>query len=245
MKKEVFYDLAAELEKECGDWENAEGLSKRAREELLAKVAQMDREETERKRTAAKHVPVKKRYLLVLAAVLVLVMGIGVVGDRAWISDKEDVERASEISTKIDNEDKESVLAEEEEIYQEISEVLGIAALRLGYCPKGMRLDGYYITEDTGWAYVNYLYEGETITIQMAKDYNEVSGNVQWDGAQQKLDKIINEYGYEIDVYCVDEENHKYDAKLLYGNGYYEIFGCFSDENEFFSILSHIFFKNV
>ena len=60
-----------------------------------------------------------------------------------------------------------------EEIYQEIAETLGIAALRLGYCPDGMVLDSYMIMENTGWAYVNYLYEGETITIQMVKDYKE------------------------------------------------------------------------
>ena len=141
--------------------------------------------------------------------------------------------------------DKDSLLREEEKIYQEIAEKLGIAALRLGYCPEEMLLDSYSIIEDTGWAYVNYLYEGETITIQMAKDYTEVSGSVQWDGGQKKLDDVNNEYGYEIEAYYIDEKEQKYGAKILYGNGYYEIFGRFLDKNEFFSILSHIFFKNV
>ena len=48
MKKEIFYDLAAEIEKECGDWEQGEGFSEEARAALLAKVAQMDGEVPEK-----------------------------------------------------------------------------------------------------------------------------------------------------------------------------------------------------
>lgn len=245
MKKEIFYDLAAEIEKECGDWEQGEGLSEETKKALLAKVAQLDGEVPEKETAKVRHLPVKKRYLLVVAAALVLVLGMGVMGDRAWISKKEDMERASELTTKIDNEEKENVLRQEEEIYQEISEVLGIAAIRMGYFPDGMELDSYSIIEDTGWAYVNYLYEGELITVQMAKDYKEISGNVQWDGGYEILDGVHNIFGHQMEVYCVDEQQQKYGAKILYGNGYYEIFGRFSEKNEFFSILEQIFFKNV
>lgn len=245
MKKEIFYDLAAEIEKECGDWEQGEGLSEETKKALLAKVAQLDGEVPEKETAKVRHLPVKKRYLLVVAAVLVLVLGMGVMGDRAWISKKEDMERASELTTKVDNEEKESVLAEEEAIYQEIAETLGIAPMRLGYFPDGMELDSYSIAENTGWAYVNYLYEGELITIQMAKDHKEISGNVQWDGGHQIFERVKNNYGYNVEVYCMDEQQQKYGAKIVYGNGYYEIFGCFSEKNEFFSILEQIFFKNV
>ena len=245
MKKEIFYDLAAEIEKECGDWEQGEGFSEEARAALLAKVAQMDGEVPEKEAEKVRHLPVKKRYLLVLAAALTLLLGLGVMGDRAWISRKENMERASELTTKVNNEEKISVLREEEDIYQEIAETLGIAPLRLGYLPEGMELDSYSIAENTGWAYVNYMYEGELITVQMVKDYKEIAGNVQWDGAYGKIKGIENIYGHEIEAYCVDEKEQKYDAKILYGNGYYEIFGCFSEKNEFFCILEQLFFKNV
>ena len=243
MKKEIFYDLAAKLEKECGDWENGEGFSEQSRNALLEKIAQMAAEEAQQETKKVIHL--KKRYVLVLAAALVLLLGMGAMGDRAWIADKEELERASEISTKIDNEDKESVLREEEEIYQEIAETLGIAVLRLGYCPDGMVLDSYSIAENTGWAYVNYLYEGKTISIQMAKDYKETSGNVQWDGEYEKIDSINNVFGYEIVTYCLDDEEQNYGAEIVYGNGYYNIFGCFLEKNEFFCILEQLFFKNV
>ena len=245
MKREDFYDLAAELEKDCGDWENAEGLSEGAKNALFAKVAQLDVKESKEEIKTIKYRPIKKRYLWVLAAALVLAMGVGVVGDRVWVSEKEELERASEISTKVNNEDKESILAEEEKIYQEIAETLGIAALRLGYYPNGMVLDSYSIAENTGWAYVNYLYEDEIVSIQMTKNYKEVSGSIQWDGEHEKIQNIKNVYGYEIDAYCVDEEHQNYVAQILYGNGYYEIYGHFSEKNEFFCILEQLFFKNL
>ena len=245
MKKEDFYDLAAALEEECGDWESAEGFSKEGKAALFEKVAMLDREQSKEETTKMTTMRMKKRYLLVLAAALVLLMGIGVVGDRVWISEKDDMERATEITTKVDNEEKENILAEDEKVYQEIAETLGIAVPRLGYYPDGMVLDSYMIMEGTGWAYVNYLYEGNIITVQMSKDYKEISGNVQWDGEHEKGETITNVHGYEIEIYCVDEETQNYNAKILFGNGYYEIFGNFSKKNEFFSILEQLFFKNV
>ena len=138
MKQKEFYDLAAEMEEKCGDWENSKGLSDEARAKLLAKVEAMDRES--RKTTSEKPIPFrrKKRYILVLAAALVLMMGMGVVGDRAWIADSSDLERESEVTTKVNNEEKDSILLEEEAIYQEIADKLGIAPMRLGWMPEGM-----------------------------------------------------------------------------------------------------------
>ena len=158
MKKEDFYDLAAEMEKECGDWENSEGLSEKALKELLEKVEALDWEETLREKSEKekKVFRLKKRYVLVLAAALVVLFGLGVNGDRAWISKSKDLERETEVTTKVNTDDKESILLEEEAIYQEIGEKLGIAPMWLGYRPEGMVLDSYMIMETTGWAYLNY-----------------------------------------------------------------------------------------
>lgn len=245
MKQKEFYDLAAEMEETCGDWENSKGLSDEARAKLLAKVEAMDRES--RKTTSEKPIPFrrKKRYILVLAAALVLMMGMGVVGDRAWIADSSDLERESEVTTKVNNEEKDSILKEEEAIYQEIADTLGIAPMRLGYKPEGMVLDSYTIIEDTGWVSVNYLYEEKLISIQMLKRSEESSSNIQWDGEAKKLENIGNEYGHEIEAYCVDEEHQNYGARLSYGNGYYSILGSFSSEEIFLEILNGIYFKNM
>lgn len=239
MKQKEFFDLAEEMERECGDWENSEGMSKEAYEKLLARAGGMEKKSTVRL--------MKKRYLAVLAAALVLLMGMGAVGSRVWISDSSDIGRETEVTTKVNNEEKESILREEEEIYQEIGEKLGIAPLWLGHIPEGMVLDSYAITEDTGWAGVYYLYHEKVINVQMFKDSIEGSSNVQWDGQAYELENVSNEFGYAdyIEAYCIDEEYKNYGANIKYGNGYYNIAGFFASEKEFLEILNKIYFKNL
>lgn len=253
MKQKEFFDLADEMEKECGDWENSEGMSKESYDALISKVERMDREAEAAKdirtetKTGTRRFRLRKRYVVVLAAALVLLMGTGVVGDRAWIAESNDLERVSEVTTKVNNEEKDSILLEEEAIYQEIADKLGIAPMRLGYLPKGMELDSYSIAENTGWAYVNYLYDEKIISIKMVKDNIEVSSNIQWDGQAKKIENIDNIHGYSenIEAYCVDEENKNYAANIKYGNGYYNILGSFSSDEEFLEILNGIYFKNL
>lgn len=243
MKQKEFYELAAEMEKECGDWKNSKGLSEKAMSELIAKVEAMDAEAAGKGNGKVKRFRRKKRYLFVLAAALVFMLGMGVVGDRAWIMGSNDLERESEVTTKIDNEDKEDILLEEEPIYREIAEKIGIVPMRLGYIPEGMLLDSYVVAEGTGVASVVYSYDDSIVTIKMAKASMEMSNNVQWDGNSRKLE--ISSDSYDIEAYCTDEEHHNYAANITYGNGYYSIFGVFSGDEEFFEILSKIYFKNL
>ena len=245
MKQKEFFDLAAEMEEQCGDWENSKGLSDETRASLMAKIDALDKESAKKAKEKTKIFRLKKRYIVVLAAALVLLMGMGVVGDRAWIADSSDLERESEVTTKVNNEEKDSIVYEEDAIYQEIADKLGIAPMWLGYKPEGMVLDSYTIMENSGWAYIYYSYDDLIITIQMAKRSKESSSNIQWDGGARKLDNIQNQYGYEIEAYCVDEENSNYSAALTYGNGYYNIFGSFYSEEDILKILNGIYFKNM
>ena len=245
MKQKEFFDLAAEMEEKCGDWENSKGLSDEARASLMAKIDALDKESAKKAKEKTKVFRLKKRYIVVLAAALTLLMGMGVVGDRAWIADSNDLERESEVTTKVDNEDKADILLEEEAIYQEIADKLGIAPMRLGWFPEGMVLDSYTIMENTGWANVNYLYNDSLIVVKMAKNNIEISSNIQWDGEFRKLENIDNIKKYDIEAYCVDEEHQNYAASLAYGNGYYNIMGSFEKEDEFLEILKWIYFKNM
>lgn len=247
MKQKEFFELADEMEKACGDWENSEGLSSETLSALIAQVEAMDAAESEAesgKPAKGKCFRLKKRYIVVLAAALVLLMGMGVVGDRVWRADSEDLTRETEVTTKVDNENKTDILREEEEIYQEIADKLGIAPMWLGHIPEGMELDSYMIMENTGWAYVNYLYNGDLVCLQMAKEHTEASSNIQWDGQARRLENVENDNGYEIIAYCIDEENQSYGASLTYANGYYKISGFFEEE-EFLEILNWIYFKNL
>lgn len=49
MKQNEFFDLAAELERECGDWQNAEGLSEEARRRLFERVEKLEKEKNKKK----------------------------------------------------------------------------------------------------------------------------------------------------------------------------------------------------
>lgn len=238
--KQGMKDLAEEAEGECGDWQNSEGLSDRARGELFARIGA-----EEAKEANVRPFRLRKRYIPVIAAVLVLACGMGAVGSRVWRSDSDDLERDTTVTTKVNNETKEAVLLEEEEIYQEIVDKLGIAALRMGYMPGDMTLDGATIKENVGWADIYYLYNENLIVLKMSKKSLESSGNVQWDGESRKLELTSSFFEYEIEAYCTDEEEHLYAANVLYGNGYYAIFGKFEDENEFLRILEEIYFKKV
>lgn len=238
MNKREFLDLAEEMEASCEGWEAQEGLSKESLRKLRTAVEAMDRKE---RKTG--HFRLKKRYIAVLAAALILLMGMGTMGSRAWISRSNDLERDSEMTTKVNNEEKESVLREEEEIYQEISQKLGIAPLRMGYKPEGMELYKYAVMEGTGRAVISYLYQENLISVQMLKGTKEVSGNIQWDGAIRKLDDISNRYADSITAYCMDAENGSYTADITYGNAYYSVSGNF-EEAEFLKILEEIYFKN-
>ena len=238
MNQKDFNDLAASMEKQCGDWKHGKGFSPQARAELLAKVDGLEGKQ-------AKVFRMKKRYAAAVAAVLVLLLGTGAAGGRAWIAGSSDLERVSEVTTKVDNEEKKDILLEEEAIHQEIAEKLGIVPLRLGELPEGMVMDSYAIAEGTGWAYVNYLYQGNVICVQMFRDSIESSSNVQWDGDAYQLTDVTNGYGYEenIEAFCIDEEHQNYGANITYGNGYYNIFGSFSEKNDFLKILKGIYFK--
>ena len=239
MNQKHFFDLAEQMEKSCEGWEQEEGMSPEARAKLIAAVEALD------KKSKVRHFPMKKRYLVVFAAALVLLMGLGVAGDRAWIAGSSELERETEVTTKVDNDEKSDILLEEEAIYQDIAEKLGIVPLRLGWIPDGMELDNYQIMEDTGWAGIYYIYQERVVYIQMFKESIESSSNVQWDGDAYELEKIFNDSGYEecMEAYCIDPENQNYGASINYGNGYYSIFGSFSDETEFLSILKGIYFK--
>lgn len=243
MKQNEFFDIAERIEKECGDWENSEGMSEEALNALMKKAEQKLAQKDDKKVSKFR---LKKRYIIVLAAALVLAMGTGVVGDRAWIAQSDDMERETEVTTKVDNEDKGNTLLEEEAIYQEIADKLGIVPIRLGYLPKGTKLDSYEITESTGWAGVYYLYNDKIVSIQMFKKSIESSTNVQWDGDAYELENISNIHGYEdnIEAFCIDEEHQNYGASITYGNGYYKISGSI-EKNIFINILDGIYFKNM
>ncbi|MGN0335283.1 MAG: DUF4367 domain-containing protein [Lachnospiraceae bacterium] len=240
--EEGFDELAEEIAQRVGDYEDHPGLSKEKEQQLFAEIR---RREEARKAAEVKR-PVRhfsRKYVLILAAALVLTLaaGMSALGDRFWMTQSTDVEREAEISTKVNNEEKESILTETEEIYREIEEALGIAPMWFGYLPKGTVLDDYEILEEAGIAYLYFTYGEKIIKVAMSKKNKEMSWNTQFDGGVEQVD--YSSQAYEVELYRMKEEPLCYFANIRYGNGYYFIVGSTGDE--IFKILDYIFFKNL
>lgn len=246
MKKQIdLKKLSEAMEKECVGWETEEGLSEETRKQLLEKVMEAEIQKEAKRLLKREKKRVQFRYVVCTVLVLVLVMGISVFGERIWCLQGTNHVQDGELSTNISTGEQGDILVEEEEMYREIKETLGIAPMRLGHLPEGMVLEEYKIAEVAGVAYVNYSYEGKYIYIRMKKIDEELEGEIQWDGNVKKLDLDQEEFVYHIEAYCVDLENNNYGAIIQHENAYYDIQGRFEDENIFLEILYGIYFENL
>ena len=246
MKKQIdLKKLSEAMEKECIGWEMEEGLSEEVRRQLLDKVKEAEMRKEAEKRFRREKGRMRVRYIACTIALLVMAMGMGVLGERIWKMQGRSSVQDGELSTVIGNGEQENSVSEDEKMYQEIKAALGIAPMQFGYVPEGMRLKTYRISKETGWAYIEYIYQEQYVYVQMCKYDNESEGNIRWDGSAKALDLEQEKLLYDIEAYCVDLENDNYGAIIHYGDAYYDIQGRFEDKKIFFLILYEIFFENL
>lgn len=246
MKKQIdLKKLSEAMEKECVGWETEEGLSEETRKQLLEKVMEAEIQKEAEKHFRREKGRMRIRYVACTIALLVMVMGMGVLGERIWKMQGTSSVQDGELSTVISNGAQENLVMEDEKMYQEIKDALGIAPMQFGYVPEGMALKTYRISEETGWACVEYIYQEQYVYVQMCKHDKESLGNIQWDGSARKLGLEQEDLLYDIEAYCVDLENNNYGAMIHYGDAYYDIQGRFEDENVFLEILYGIYFENL
>lgn len=204
--------------------------------------------EAERRRRKSRRGILRPRTAIIAAALLALLLGVGVVtvGSREYRPEIIEREQGTETTTKINNtEDATARAYTEEEVCQEIEEKLGVIAPRLGYQPKGMELMEYQILELEGEAVVKYSYNGNELKIYISKDFQNSSINFDVDGVQ--LTSVIMEAsGTDISVYeYLDPNNNAYyEGKFELFDTYYSITGMI-DFEEFEEILENISMKNA
>ena len=152
-------------------------------EEFCEKLSKEDRESyfrwraAEEKKKAKKarkrfHFPRKKRAVFVVAATMVLVLGIGMtsLGGRPYWLKVVDLVLGNENTVTVDTEGEDRILTtdvSEKEAYEQIKEELGIEPVQLQYMPAGMEFYDSVIEKGLGTAKIYYLYKAQVIQYEM------------------------------------------------------------------------------
>ena len=182
----------------------------------------------------------KKSKLVIgaLAAVLILVCGsvMTSVGSKSYWKVLWDRVMGEDNLSYIDVEEMDSQETEdldEVQIYKEITDRLGIIALRLMYLPEGMELTDYEIDESQNRAMLLYKYNGQNIQYSMYM--NDTDSSL----GQIEVDTIIDEYDIELNNSIIfhitgyllkETERIRYVAETEYRDAQYQIMGIMEKE---------------
>lgn len=187
------------------------------------------------------------RRIVALAAVLILVMAVGMTsfgGPERMLQFVKSSVGGRKVS-KVNSSDKNKIIEEEDEekAYEKIGEEFGIEAVQFVWRPAGMKFKKMLLDTDIQLAEVEYLYNGENTEFMISASYGEASL-----GADNE-DEII-------DYYCINEENvpievteyktpetetNRYKAEFKYNNLYYCLTGTMTKE-EMENILKNLYF---
>lgn len=203
--------------------------------------------EAERRRRKSRRGILRPRTAIIAAALLALLLGVGVVtvGSREYRPEIIEREQGTETTTRVNNtEDAMARAYSEEEVCQEIEEKLGVIAPRLIYRPEGMELADYQILGPEGEAIIKYNYNGNELKIYISKDFQNSSINFDVDGVQL-IPIVMEASGTDISVYeYLDPDNNSYyEGRFELFNTYYSITGMIEYE-EFKKVLENINIKN-
>lgn len=222
---------------------------------ILSKIKEYEKEKAEEEeilklpeKKVVYHKKKKIRWFFILAAVLVLVLGVGMtsVGSKSYWKELLDVFRGEETAKIIDVEDmekKETEDIDEVFVYQEIKEKLGITPVYMRYKPETMDLEDYEINEQLRLVRLFFEYKNKHIMYTIYASEKDSS----W--IEKEEDKKVGEYilakdKVEIRVEEIQKPNQKEIsriAKFEYQGVQYELKGAMEKE-EFEKILENMYF---
>ena len=239
---EELIDMADEREKELMEMEELQDIDM-----PIEKFEDIKRE-AERRRRKSRRGILRPRTAIIAAALLALLLGVGVVtvGSREYKPEIIEREQGTETTTKINNtEDAVASAYDEEEVCQEIEEKLGVIAPRLGYQPGGMTLYEYWIDVEAGEAVVKYRKESNELKIYINKNYYDTSANFEMDGVEiESVEIVANGLLVSVYEYMDSKGEQYYQSEFEIYNTYYSIMGMI-EKNEYNKILENIALNNV
>lgn len=188
----------------------------------------------------------RRRMLIAVAAVMVLLLGMGIVGStkKLYIPVIMQKERGDEVNTKVENSESTAIDIDEDEVCQEIQDKLGVLPVKFKYRPEGMKLTDYQLIENMDEAILEYSIGMTLFHVCIDKRDRETIENFQMDG--ELLSNIwIESCGTDVPIYIVEgSENGSYCiVDFEYLNTYYSISSDIDNE-EFQKIIENILIKN-
>lgn len=187
------------------------------------------------------------RRIVALAAVLILVMAVGMTsigGPERMLQFVKSSVGGRQVS-KVNSSDKNKIIEEEDEekAYEKLADEFGIDPVRLIWRPKGMKFEKMILDTDIQVAEVDYLYKSKRIEYFISASYGEVSWG--YDNEDKKINCYYEQAGkadIEVTEYETPEtERNRYVAEFEYKKMHY----CFSGEmkkEEIENILKNLYF---
>lgn len=188
----------------------------------------------------------RRRMLIAVAAVMVLLLGMGIVGStkKLYIPVIMQKERGDEVNTKVENSESTAIDIDEDEVCQEIQDKLGVLPVKFKYRPEGMELTDYILDESSGEAILEYTVKNGILHVFIYEKNNDSSINSQKDG--ETLDEVsVESCGLTVPVQRVEGSPTEsyYVTTFEYLNTYYSISSNIVEE-EFQKIIENILIKN-
>lgn len=187
------------------------------------------------------------RRIVALAAVLILVMAVGMTsfgGPERMLQFVKSSVGGRQVS-KVNSSDKNKIIEEEDEekAYEKIAEEFGIAPVRLWWYPENMEFENMILDTDIQVAEVDYLYKGKKIEYFVSTSYGEVSWG--YDNEDKKIDyycERVKSTDIEVTEYETPEtERNRYVAEFEYKKLHYCLSGELTKE-EMENILKNLYF---
>lgn len=187
------------------------------------------------------------RRIVALAAVLILVMAVGMTsfgGPERMLQFVKSSVGGRQVS-KVNSSDKNKIIEEEDEekAYEKIGEEFGIQPVRIVWRPNGMKFQRMELDTDIQLVELDYLYKGENTEFVISASYGEASlGADNEDEITDHFYKQEKESQIEVTEYKTPETGtNRYKAEFKYKNLYYCLTGTMTKE-EMENILKNLYF---
>lgn len=187
------------------------------------------------------------RRIVALAAVLILVMAVGMTsfgGPERMLQFVKSSVGGRQVS-KVNFSDKNKIIEEEDEekAYEKIAEEFGIEPVRLWWYPENMEFENMILDTDIQVAEIDYLYNRERTEFIISASYGKVSmGADNEDEITDHYYKQEKKIQIEVTEYKTPETGtNRYKAEFKYKNLYYCLTGTMTKE-EMENILKNLYF---